>query len=157
MWIKYVTVFISTDKFFMIDVRDLKTGRFMEYIEAQEFLIELEVDGIHYMPPLAAGKVSVRKIETILMDEPSMYYPGEKEGLVIKRYHTDPQQRIKLYHPLHSEREGSDSGDLDYLTVPRFRKAIMRLVEEHGKKPVRFEEVVKEVIRDVHIEEQHFL
>ncbi len=119
-----------TDKFFLTDLLDLETRRFNDYEQAVDILKSLGVEQVLPLPILARGKnLSFQKIDDILK-QPSDFRDGPREGLVIKNYGSTPQMFLKTYHPDFSESRRLKDGTMDYLTPIRFRKAILRLVDE---------------------------
>ena len=142
----------NIDKFFVIDVLDLESRRFIDYGLARELLDAKKVQGLNFLDELVSGKVDLQTVGRLL-EEPSKYYSGNKEGLVIKDYRSDPQLFMKLYHPSASEKVPIETGGIDYLTPARYVKAVFRIMEERDIGKVRREEIVCEVVKDVMAEE----
>lgn len=153
-------------KFFMIDLFDREQRRFVPYVEAVDLLGKLGVGKVNFLEPLARGDVS-EAVVWDLLDQPSLYYPGPKEGLVLKAYDTDPQKLWKILHPDFEEKRarklgpsgkgaktGLPSGIFHanqmpkYLTPMRIMKAAHRLLDE-GRASITRDELVAEVRRDV--------
>src|SRR3989304_4590449 len=74
-----------SDRFAMIDVLDLNSKRFVEYSDAVKFLQEKKIEGVHILEPLITDEIGAINIEKLVM-EPSSYYDGPREGIVIKSY-----------------------------------------------------------------------
>ena len=145
----------NTDKFFVLDLYALKTGRLMEYGKARELLEKCKVEDVRFLDVKVKGRLNIALLEKML-NEPSDLYKGEKEGLVVKDYDFNPQFRLKLYHPLHSEKTHLNNGTFDCLTPSRFIKAIYRVMEQKRGDKSKFNDVIEEVIRDVVVEEGTF-
>lgn len=82
-----------TNKFFMIDVLDLSSQKFIPYENSRQILSDLEIKDLIYLPNLSNGKTNQEKLEKMLNG--SEYRYGDKEGLVIKSY--DSQEFAKLW------------------------------------------------------------
>ena len=145
----------NTDNFFVLDLYDLDKKKFIEYEKTREILEKYGIKDVKFLDVKFNGRLNAALLESIL-NEPSDLYDGEKEGLVVKDYNSDPQFRLKLYHPLHSEKTHLSNGTFDYLTPSRFIKSIYRLMEQKKGDKSRFSDVVEEVIRDVRTEEGTF-
>jgi len=135
--------------FFDIDVLNLEDGRFMRYEDGRILLENSGVEGIRFLEPLASGRVTPRIIQHFLYDEPSAYYDGPKEGLVIKDY--DNQEFFKILHPNFAEKVVLRDGQVDYLTDARFRKAFFDLSEGGGE--ISSDGLVEGVIDNIKREE----
>ncbi|MDP4039924.1 MAG: RNA ligase family protein [Candidatus Pacearchaeota archaeon] len=146
--IEYNPEFI--DKFFVIDVFDRDSRKFIPYEEARKEIISLGVEGVNFLDVLKFGRLSFKDFDLMLNKERSGYYSGPREGLVIKDYHSDPQEFWKILHPDFAEkREGVFGGlNVDYLTSFRFMKAFHRLLDR-GKSSVTLTGLVDEVRRDI--------
>jgi len=137
----------NVDKFYLIDVYDLNSKEFIEYGLAREFVEFCGVEGIEFLKPVFNGDFSKRDAEKLLLQEPSSYYEGHKEGLIIKDYESDPQAFYKLLHPDFSEERKSWFGvKVDPLNTVRIDKNLLRLLEEG--KGYRSEGVVVDSIRE---------
>lgn len=141
-----------TDRFFFIDLLDLDEKRFKDYPEAVETLVELGIEGFIDLPILAEGSdLTSSDLERILGTESDFRY-GSREGVVIKNYSAEPQEFLKSYHPDFAESRRLKDGETEYLTPMRFRKAVLRILDEDdsvGKQGLSEEMVVNEVISDV--------
>ena len=135
------------DKFFVLDVMELPERRFMEYYEVRGFLSGLKIRDVNFLETLELGKIDAGTLERLL-NEPSDFYEGPKEGLVLKDYESPQQQFFRLYHPEFSELLSSREGNADCLTVARFRKNIWAAFEEKGRK-LYTEDILKYVRRDI--------
>ena len=136
--------------FYDIDVLNLRNGMFMRYESGRKFLENSGIEGIKFLEPLAVGKVTPKIIQKLLYDEPSAYYDGPKEGLVIKDY--DNQEFYKLLHPNFAEKVVS-GGKIDYLTDARFRKVFFDMAESGGD--ISSDNLVKGVISNIKREEKY--
>lgn len=74
-----------TDKFFMIDLKDLNDGRFIPYFTAKEMLTELGVEGVLFLNLLHKGKITKTELEKLAIGR-SDYSYGWREGVVVKDY-----------------------------------------------------------------------
>lgn len=142
----------ENDQFFMLDVLNTKQKRFMTYGQAKSFLDDNGIKGMRQLRTLAKGNVSVETLEKLL-EEPSDFYSGPKEGLVIKDYSINPPIRVKTYHPDFSEKIETSEGKIELLTPARFRKTIYRLIEGCGNSKIRYVALVAKVVEDVREEE----
>ena len=142
-----------TDKFFVLDVFDLEKNTFIPYPQATRILNELEIKDVQLLPILAEGTVVTHDL-TWLLDEPSHFYSGPKEGLVLKAYDADPLIRLKTYHPDFSEKVRLHDGKVFYLTPARFRKNIHRLREESTSGAVAIQQLIAGVVDDILEEER---
>ena len=82
-----------TNKFFMIDLFDLNSKRFIPYEKAREILSDLEIQNLIYLPILFKGKIDFDELTKMLGG--SEYRYGDREGLIIKNY--DSQEFAKLW------------------------------------------------------------
>lgn len=133
------------DRFYVLDVLDLNARRFLPYELAKEFLGSVGVRDVEFLDIKAKGRVGVSEIERILF-EPSDYYAGEKEGVVVKCY-DKPQTFFRIYHPEHSETNDRKEGNL--MAPSRFSRAVYRIMDRNVSDRVKFNDVIEEVIRDV--------
>ncbi len=140
------------DKFFMIDVLDTKSRRYLPYGKAIEFLRNSGVEGVNFFDVLRRGKLGVRDVDEVLR-EPSSYYNGHREGLVLKAYDATPQRIFKVYYPDFSERVGKGDGTYEFMTPPRFRKNVFKLLEEDGKRVLTLDDICVAVMGDIKREE----
>ena len=136
-----------SDRFAMIDVLDLNSKRFVEYSDAVKFLQEKKIEGVHILEPLITDEIGAINIEKLVM-EPSSYYDGPREGIVIKSY-TEPQAYFKAYHPDFAESRDEGFGNIDHLTSVRFRKAFYGICEETGSRAVSLERLIETVAENV--------
>ncbi|MCX6747000.1 MAG: hypothetical protein NTU63_02595 [Candidatus Pacearchaeota archaeon] len=82
-----------TNKFFMIDLFDLGSKRFIPYEKAREILKDMEIENLIYLEVLFKGKTDFNELTKMI--EGSKYRYGNKEGLVIKNYNL--QEFAKLW------------------------------------------------------------
>lgn len=143
--ISYPPAFV--DRFFVIDVLDIGTRRFLEYIEGRRKLQSLGVEGVSFFNMLFSGRVDQRTVRRLL-EEKSDFYDGPKEGLVIKDYRSDPQIFFKVYHPEFAETIVGADGKCDYLTPARYRKCVYVCLER-GRREIAHEDIVEEVRTNV--------
>lgn len=136
---------LNVDCFYVLDVLDLNEGRFVQYDLAEKLLQDNGIEDLRFFPIQAKGRVTVSEVERILF-EPSNFYPGEKEGIVVKNYRS-PQTFFRIYHPEHSERV--EAGKKNLLTPSRVSRAVHRIMDQKVSNMASFNEVVEEVIRDV--------
>ena len=82
--LKYKPEFES--RFFLIDLYDLNTGKFIPYESARKRLEDdLEIKNILFLETLAKGKQSMARIKELAMGK-SQYSDYGREGVVIKDY-----------------------------------------------------------------------
>ncbi len=141
-----------TNKFFLIDLFDVNLNCFTPYRESCERLSSLGIEDVAFTTELARGKITERDIERLL-DQPSQYYNGPKEGLVLKDYTSSQQLFLKIYHSEFSEKIRNLRGEVFYLTPARYRKNIYRLIEERGYAKLTSGQLVEGVQEDVRQEE----
>jgi len=136
----------NTDQFFVIDVKDLDTGKFLKYGEGRD-LVELSgVRDVRFLEVLAEGKLEVELIDALL-NEQSDLYGGHREGLVLKAY-DDPQEIFRLHHPDFSEAFKALGGRVEYVTPSRIQKSLHKLFDEEAERITK-EEIIDRVVRDV--------
>jgi hypothetical protein len=138
----------NTDKFFVIDVLDINSGKFMPYANARKFVEDLGIKDVQFLRLLTRGELRRAKIENLLLNQESDYYPGIREGLVIKDYYSDEQLIMKLHHPMFAELKRLSDGTLDYLTPGRFRKNYFRLRDEIDG-PIQIEKLAGAIVLDI--------
>jgi len=142
------------NKFFLIDFLDLKIGRFMPYEEARRTVSQIGIEGVLTLDILFKGKITDKEVKKILR-KPSDYYPGHKEGVVIKDYFSTPQVFSKVLHNEFAEKRIKKGGEIDYLTPARYKKAILRwLDEDENISNINELSLVESVRRDV-LREEH--
>jgi len=147
--IKYSREFV--DNFFLIDILDLDTKRFIDYKISCDILCSLGIDCIKKFPILYKGRINSELVEGLLFED-SSFYKGPKEGLIIKDYFSRHQEFWKIYHPDFSEKSFVE-GQIDFLTPARFRKNYFRLREEEGEKEIDIEKLVSAVYQNIKKEE----
>jgi len=143
---------VENDQFVFLDLLDLRTKKFRPYDEAVGFLQEQGITGFAALPALYEGVVNTKVLEK-LVQEPSSFYPGPREGLVIKDYSSTPQVSFKVYHPDFVEkRKALDDPHaiegIDYLTPGRYERALHRLLDG-VKEVISKGDIVEEVLADV--------
>lgn len=138
----------NVDKFFLIDVFDLEKKRFLEYDSAKNFIQSLGIEDIHFLEPLAKGKIGQKDIVALLTKN-SQYYSGPKEGIVIKNYDADPQRFYKVLNFGFEEQREVRFGQNDPFTEARVRKAIFRGVEQYDMSGLTFEGLYELIRKDV--------
>ncbi|MDO8529012.1 MAG: RNA ligase family protein [Nanoarchaeota archaeon] len=74
-----------TNRFFLLDVLDLNSRRFIPYAEARQILSDLGIENLLYLENLSEGKVSREQLVKMLTGN-EYRYSGEREGLVVKNY-----------------------------------------------------------------------
>ncbi len=85
-----------TDKFFLLDVFDLDSGRFLPYSDGKRLLEDIGVREVLYLKPLVdREKVALPKLKKLVSN--SSFRSGQMEGLVIKDYWSNPQRFAKLW------------------------------------------------------------
>jgi len=142
----------DTDKFFMIDLFDLENQRFIPYDEAVSRVKKMGVSDIRFLNILAEGKVDIKKLEHIL-DAQSSYYPGKKEGLVIKSYLSNPQEFYKILNSRFKEQRQNLFGKIDPFTDARFRKNFFKVIDEGENLPL--DSLIALIRRDIKQETGH--
>ena len=142
----------NADTFFVIDVFDCTRERFFHYSEGVEHLQEAGVECGVPMHSLFQGKVKPQDLSTLLA-QPSQYYDGPQEGLVLKDYDSPQQLFLKVYHSDFSEKLRLPNGSINCITPARFRKNIYRVIEERGYTSLTPAQLVEGVQEDVKSEE----
>ena len=79
----------NQDKFYMLDIFDLNTERFLDYDDAIQLVKKYELKDINILRTLLQGKVSFEEIKKLT--QKSSYRDGPPEGVVVKDY---PNQRF---------------------------------------------------------------
>ncbi len=75
-----------TNRFFLIDIYDLNSERFLPYGKSRGILEDkLHTEDILFLDSLAKGRVNLDSVNALAMG-PSQYSPYEREGVVIKDY-----------------------------------------------------------------------
>ena len=124
-----------TDNFFLIDVFDLDSKRFIPYENAVELLNDLNVKKVNFLEILAAGRFNFEDLEELICG--SKYRNGDKEGIVIKNY---PLQRFaKLW---------ASSVKQKTVTEQDISRIVCSLKDE--KKRISVYLVYKELLLDLH-------
>lgn len=82
-----------TNKFFMIDVLDLDTNRFIPYNQGKDRLLDLNIESPIYLKTLFSGKINIEQLKKMV--EKSDYRKGNMEGIIIKDYNS--QKFAKLW------------------------------------------------------------
>jgi hypothetical protein len=136
----------NSDKFFVIDVKDMKSGKFMKYNEGRDFVEQSGVRGVRFLEVLAEGKLDVEVIKELL-NEQSDLYEGHREGLVIKAY-DNPQAIFRMHHPAFAEAFRSLSGRVEYVTPMRIQRNLHKLLDE-GSEHITRDVLIGRVVRDV--------
>lgn len=133
------------NKFFVIDVFNIDTGKFVPYPLAKEKLIDLGIRDVCYLNTLINGKVGQGEIYELLKH--SDYRKGYKEGVVIKKYEQDPQEFAKLWTSLVYgwDSEPKNAQEVSYNDIKRLVLGIND--ETRGK--IRLDELVAKVIREL--------
>lgn len=131
----------NIDKFYLLDIVELNSGRFLEYKDAEELVKKYNLEDIHFLKTIAKGKINESQLEKLL--EKSDYYDGPKEGAVIKDYKSQIFAK-KLHKLFADDRNKIARGEIsDY----RITKAI-RLLEDNGSVPNK-DSVVKILYEDL--------
>ena len=129
------------NKFYLLDVFDLKSGRYINYEGAKELVKKYSLEDVHFLKTIARGKINDSALEKLL--EKSDYYNGPKEGVVIKDYKNEVFAK-KLHKLFADDRAKIAQGEIsDY----RITKAI-RLLEDNGGIPNK-DSVVKILYEDI--------
>jgi len=152
-----------TDRFVVLDVFDTLTGRFLRYSDAIDVLNLAKIKDVVFLRTLANGFLRPSDIERLLLEEPSDFYDGPREGLVLKDYSSEPPLFLKIHHPdfaekrkvLDEKKGRTRKGNVDYLTPNRFRKSIYKILEEEQRRDFSYTDLVEHVRRDV-LEEEGF-
>lgn len=91
--LRYKPEFVN--RFFLIDVYDTETKRFIPYVEAREKLEnELDVKDVLFLRPLAEGKLTLEDVKYIAVTGSCYSFYG-REGVVVKDY--EKQKFAKLW------------------------------------------------------------
>ncbi len=100
--LKYKPEFES--RFFLIDLYDLNTGKFIPYESARKRLEDdLEIKNILFLETLAKGKQSMARIKELAIGK-SHYSDYGREGVVIKDYHHQKFAKLWRTSVDHSEK-----------------------------------------------------
>ncbi len=137
------------DKFYLTDVFDFDSGRFLPYFRGVERLNKAGVRGFKISHPVARGRLGSIDLNRLVLDEPSGFYNGPKEGIVIKDYNSNSQEFFKMYHPDFAESREERSGKIDHLTKVRFRKAYFGILEEFGSAALGVNRIVDAVVQNI--------
>ncbi len=134
--IEYLPEF--TDKFFLVDVLDLETGKIVDYKESATLVNRYSLADINVLRTLKDGKASKGEIDEMMAG--SDYYSGNKEGLVVKDY--ENQRFMKFLGPDFSEIDHTKDGLERYLTRRRIEKMKFAMLgdgeEDNMKTLVRY-------------------
>lgn len=133
-----------TDKFYLIDVYDTRTGHFIEYPEAVQQATVGGLLPLETTPVLYRGQPTRQSLEA-LANAQSSHYSGTREGVVIKNYGT--QAFAKLLSVQFSEVDSSKRGSLSYLTSRRLEKSILRVRDEGSE--ITYDAVLAELRGDL--------
>jgi len=92
------------NKFFMIDLYDLNSGKFVPYDVARaQIETDMGIGDVFFLDPLKKGKISLNEAKTLALGE-SSYTSYGREGIVLKDY--NQQKFAKLWrtsaYPTHS-------------------------------------------------------
>lgn len=136
------------DDFHVIDVYDMSSKKFWEYKEGISLLRDYSIHSPKEFQVLKEGKLRKRDLVSLLR-QPSFYYDGLKEGLVLKDY--ENQEFFKLLRPEFSEKRDKAFGQVDYLTEARFIKNAEKFFGEKDL-PHNFNAFMRYVIKDVYDE-----
>lgn len=79
----------NINKFYVLDLFDLETGKFFPYTKGKNLLKKVGVKGLEFLSSLFHGKIKIRDLE--LLTKNSKYKKGFSEGVVVKDY---PNQRF---------------------------------------------------------------
>lgn len=118
------------NKPFLIDLLDQETRRFLPYDESRKRISQLGIENVLLLNVLFKGQIT-EKVMKELLKKNSEYYPGHKEGIVIKDYNSNPQTFAKVLHPEFAEKKLKKDGQIDYLTPSRYKKVILRWLDEN--------------------------
>jgi len=86
-WLSYHTLSYSEkseNKFYVIDVFDTNTKKFLNYEGGKKLLNDFGIKDLRFFNPFLKGKVNQKILEKIVQH--SDYREGEAEGIVIKHY-----------------------------------------------------------------------
>lgn len=136
----------NTDQFYLIDIFDLASRRFINYHHNSDIALGLGLKDVRLCPILHSGEITKKTIDQ-LMEEPSALYPGQKEGLVIKDYDSQKQVFYKLLSDGFEEQRSKLFGRTEVFTDSRIRKSMLRLRDEFGV--IGFSSLVNEVLKDI--------
>lgn len=137
----------NENQFYLIDAYDLSDKVFWPYEKGAEIVKILHIDPIRLLKPLFKGKVNKESLEKLLIEQPSDYYNGPKEGVVIKDY--KEQKFWRMYHPDFAECRLEPDGARNFLTHARFRKTLYKIVEEKGNEDIGDEELAQFVHKEI--------
>ncbi len=108
----------NMNRFYVIDVFDLQTEKFIPYENASVLLNKLGIKDIRFLRPIYKGKVDYEKLERLV--DKSDYRCGKAEGLVIKDYCS--QEFSKLWEKtIHRKKRTLSSEDV--------KRTILTMVE----------------------------
>lgn len=147
-WYGFNNIFYKPEylnSFFLIDIYDLKSGKFLYYDSAKKIISDAKIEDIIFLPLLKEGKTSMEELKSLL--DKSDYYDGPREGVVIKDYKM--QKFAKLLHPIFQDfrKDPNRSFVENYVTEVRMEKLIRKMLND-GKMIDRYQ-VVKELKDDI--------
>jgi ATP-dependent RNA circularization protein (DNA/RNA ligase family) len=145
----------NNDKFFLIDILNLDSQRFMKYEDSVKFVQDLNIPGVNVLPVLASGKVDKSTLDRFLQ-RTSDYYDGPKEGLVIKDYNPHPQKFVKILNKGFAEQRAKIFGRIDPFTEARIRKNILHALEEIDMNELTLERLYEFIQDDVRKETDRY-
>ena len=138
----------NNDRFFVIDLLNLATNRFFRYDKAKCFLDWKGIEEIKFLPILAFGGIEKKTLDSIL-EQPSYYYPGPKEGIVIKDYAGEEQTFVKMLNPGFAEKRARLFGRTDPFTEARVRKNLMSGIEQYSREDLTFDTLYNLISVDI--------
>ena len=124
------------DKFYLIDIFDINSKRFIPYNESSELVKKLRISDLNFLRALFKGKADMFKLENLV--HKSDYRDGPSEGVIIKNY--DSQEFAKLWEKsINRKRKPITSDDI--------RRTIMTMIESGLE--INPENVVGEIMLDL--------
>jgi ATP-dependent RNA circularization protein (DNA/RNA ligase family) len=138
----------NMNKFYLIDIKNLDNGKFIDYKKTMELVEKLKLEDINILRTLKEGKVKRKELEALM--EKSDYYNGPREGLVLKDY--DGQLFAKIHSPYYQEILDNRKllPEERYITERKIRKALFWLRD--GKTKFNYTDLVGYLRRNINEE-----
>ncbi len=138
------------NRFFLLGVFDRNVGRYLHPRDVDKLVDSLEIkDKIIGLPVLRRGNIN-EQIAEELIDVPSNFYNGFKEGIVIHKYDNSFKQGLRMekyFSKEFREIDNNQSGIEKYVTKRRLIKAVQNL-KAYGKN-INFESIASAAVDDI--------
>jgi len=138
------------DRFFLLGIFDKSKEKYLHPEETDKFVDSLGLEGkIIKLPILRKGNIN-QEIADEIINEPSPFYNGPREGIVIHKYKDTFKQGLRMekyFSPEFREIDNSRVGIEKYVTRRRLVKAVQNL--RTYRKNIDFEQVVSAAVNDI--------